>query len=97
MGTVNDVVKNPQHPYTQALFSAVPIPDPTLARKMQPLKLKSMEVGNLLDRKDGCPFFARCIYAHPECENTKMEFKESQGALVKCNYLNEVPKWTKKA
>ncbi|MCI2068984.1 MAG: ABC transporter ATP-binding protein [Bacilli bacterium] len=93
-GKVEDVVKNPQHPYTQALFSAVPVPDPKLARKSKPLKLKSMDVGNLLERKDGCPFFARCIYAHPECENKKIAFHDSMGAKVKCDYLSEVGKWT---
>jgi len=95
IGKVTDVVANPQHPYTQALFSAVPVPDPVIARKKHEIKLKSMEVGNLIDRNEGCPFYKRCVYAHPDCENEKQQFVESDNTLVKCKYLIEVPKWTR--
>lgn len=93
MGKVTDVIASPKHPYTQALFSAVPVPDPVIARKRREIKLKSMDVGNLLQRKDGCPFFARCVYSHEDCEDKVMEYTVSDGVCVKCDYLSEVPTW----
>lgn len=95
-GNVTDVIASPKHPYTQALFSAVPVPDPVIARQRREIKLKSMDVGNLLQRKDGCPFFARCVYAHDDCEDKSMDYTVSDGVKVKCDYLSEVPTWQTK-
>lgn len=93
IGGVTDVVAEPQHPYTQALFSAVPMPDPVAARQEREILLKSMDVGSLVNRKNGCPFFDRCVYAHPDCEHEPPEYVSSGKAMVKCKYLQEVVKW----
>lgn len=93
LGGVEKVIANPKHPYTQALLSAVPMPDPVMARQSRQITLKSMDVGNLLERKEGCPFYDRCVYAHPECEHQPPQYVESNGALVKCSHLSEVPVW----
>lgn len=93
IGGVSDVVAKPQHPYTQALFSAVPSPDPVAARQERELLLRSMDVGSLVDRKNGCPFYDRCVYAQADCENDPVEYVEAEQAMVKCKHLREVTKW----
>ena len=54
----------PVHPYTKALLSAIPIPDPRV--KMNKIPLKG-ELSSPIDPKPGCRFAKRCPYATPEC------------------------------
>lgn len=62
--TPKQLFKNPVHPYTQALLSAIPIPDPDV--KMERVALKG-ELTSPINVKPGCRFAKRCIYARPEC------------------------------
>lgn len=64
MGPTEDVIQSPLHPYTQALISAVPIPDPTLKR--QPIQLKG-DVPSPIDPKPRCRFYDRCPIATKYC------------------------------
>lgn len=96
MGAVQDVIKDPKHPYTQALFSAVPIPDPEISRVEKPVPIRSMEIGSLVNRKNGCPFYERCLYAKKDCENERFEHVCKDNVEVLCKHLDEVPKWTQK-
>ncbi len=92
LSSMKQLIESPKHPYTQALFSAVPVPDPNSAVHHKPLLLKSMELMNLEARKDGCPFYARCIYGQEQCLQKTIAYKNMEGAYVKC--INEgVPKW----
>lgn len=93
LGGVDEVIQNPRHPYTQALLSAVPMPDPVLARQEREILLKSMDVGNLIDRNSGCPFYDRCVYAKQDCECEMPEYVDLKTAKVKCKYLSEVRQW----
>lgn len=95
-GTVKDLIENPSHPYTQALFAAVPVPDPVLAKQQKELPIKSMDVGDLLNRNDGCPFYPRCPYGEDECRDNVIDYVNAGRVLVKCRNLRKVPKWEQK-
>lgn len=73
---------NPMHPYTQALISAIPIPDPNLSRKRIILE---GEVPSPLNPPMGCHFHPRCPVALEECRLHEPEFKEhNPGHWVAC-------------
>ena len=60
LGPTQRLIGDPQHPYTQALLSALPEADPLATRKKERLKLRSVDVPSLLDVPKGCPFHPRC-------------------------------------
>ncbi|MGD9112916.1 MAG: ABC transporter ATP-binding protein, partial [Desulfobacterales bacterium] len=66
--------KNPLHPYTQALLSAVPIPDPALSRENR-IILKG-DVPSPIDPPPGCSFNPRCLYAKDTCSQREPELRE---------------------
>lgn len=64
MGSVEDIFNNPCHPYTRALFSAIPsLTDPVF----RDAELLTGEVGSLKEKPDRCPFFHRCASQMPAC------------------------------
>lgn len=65
-GDADEVYSHPLHPYTAALMSAAPIPDPQLARKSKRIMLQG-EIPSPLDAPRGCPFAARCPKCREEC------------------------------
>ena len=69
---------HPLHPYTQALLSAVPIPDPEKEAKRQQLILKG-DVPNPANPPDGCHFHTRCSFATKTCEKEYPEFRDLGG------------------
>ncbi len=78
---------NPMHPYTQALLSAIPIPDPDTIVKKTILK---GELSSPINVKPGCRFAKRCIYAKPECEEKKPELKEIEvNHFVSCHLVKK--------
>jgi oligopeptide/dipeptide ABC transporter ATP-binding protein len=64
VGKTEDVFGNPRHPYTKALFAAVPQPAPGEARKMADLR---GEIGSPIDPPSGCRFHPRCPSAQADC------------------------------
>ena len=89
LGEIGNVIKNPRHPYTRALIKAVPIPDPDYAG-FEDLPLKSMELGSLENRSEGCSFYDRCLYSCQECKKKQTFVKTSTAEVLCCN-LADVP------
>ena len=71
----NELYENPLHPYTQALISAVPIPDPAVEAKRKPIILQG-EVPSPLNPPAGCVFHPRCTIATNECKQAVPELRE---------------------
>ncbi len=79
------IFKKPLHPYTEALLSAVPIPDPDMNRERIPL---SGEIPNPADPPAGCPFHTRCPYCTEKCASVMPEFTEREkGHFVACHMM----------
>ena len=85
-GTKEDIFKNPLHPYTKALFSAVPNPDPT--DKTQRIKLEG-DIPSPANPPKGCRFHTRCPYAKEVCKHVTPEYRECEpGHFAACHLLN---------
>jgi peptide/nickel transport system ATP-binding protein len=81
--------KNPLHPYTQALLSAVPIPDPSLQRANR-IILKG-DVPSPIDPPPGCSFHPRCLYARDTCRQSEPPLKEiNQEHFAACFFAGQV-------
>jgi len=70
----NELYENPKHPYTRALLTAVPIPDPKLARRRSIEGLVG-EVPSPINPPSGCRFRTRCRYADAKCAETRPELE----------------------
>jgi oligopeptide/dipeptide ABC transporter ATP-binding protein len=77
-----------RHPYTQALISAVPIPDPALKGDRMVL---AGDVPSQIKPPEGCPFHPRCPYAKDRCRQEEPEFREYQAGMNSaCHYIDEM-------
>lgn len=80
-----ELFKNPLHPYTKALLSAVPVPDPTLKRNRIILK---GDIPSPAKPPAGCKFHTRCPYAKERCTNEVPQYKDAgSGHFVACHLV----------
>lgn len=86
----DELYKHPLHPYTRSLLSAIPIPDPKLAKECCRIILEG-DVPSPLNPPSGCRFRTRCRYATVQCSIDEPEFKEvSSGHYVACHNLDKI-------
>ena len=71
----NELYTRPLHPYTEALLSAIPIPDPDRADARKRIPLEG-EIPNPIDPPSGCKFHTRCRYAEPRCREVVPELTD---------------------
>jgi len=81
MGDKEEIFSNPLHPYTQALMSAIPVPNPE--RKRTIIELKG-EVSSAINIPQGCRFNPRCPYADKKCKIEPELIPVKPGHLVAC-------------
>ncbi|WP_406242666.1 ABC transporter ATP-binding protein [Tissierella carlieri] len=83
-----ELYENPIHPYTKALLSAIPIPDPDIQRNKKRIMLEG-DVPSPINPKPGCRFVDRCPYATDKCRKETPKFEEVKpGHFVACHNYN---------
>jgi len=83
LGTTRDVISDPLHPYSQALISAVPIPDPSYKRPVPKIK---GEISQPIDPPPGCRFQTRCLQMMDICQANDTPLREAKpGHWVACH------------
>lgn len=88
LATRDELFSKPLHPYTKALLSAVPIPDPTVKRERIILK---GDIPSPANPPSGCTFHTRCPFAQETCKIQVPEFRELEpGHYVACHYAEEL-------
>ena len=84
-GSKDDIFSNPLHPYTDALFSAIPYPDPDM--KMDRVALNG-DIPSPANPPKGCRFHTRCPYATEICKTVAPEYKEHEpGHFAACHHI----------
>lgn len=85
----DSLYQRPLHPYTQALFSAIPVADPRLAQQSKRTILKG-ELPSPINMPDGCHFATRCPYATEECHKVNPKLREAErGHMVACHHFEK--------
>ena len=87
LGTSEEVFRDPIHPYTKALISAIPVADPELGRKTRRIPIEG-ELPSPMNVPRGCRFCTRCPHATDKCREERPEFREiTPGHFARCHIL----------
>lgn len=88
LGESYELNRNPIHPYTKTLLSAVPVPDPEKSRSRQRIMLEG-DIPSPINPPSGCRFHTRCPYATERCSQEMPQFKEHEpGHWAACHLLD---------
>ena len=85
LAPTEDLYKSPHHPYTNALLSEIPIPDPVLERKREQIIL-SGDIPNPVNPPSGCVFNTRCWKAQDKCRTTEPALMQIGASQVACHF-----------
>lgn len=92
IASADQLYQNPKHPYTQALISASPVPDPSVALGKKIILLEG-DLPSPLDPPSGCAFHTRCPIARESCAELKPVLEDAgDGHHVACLYASQSPK-----
>jgi len=87
LADAEEIYNHPLHPYSKSLISAVPVPDPKIARANERIVLHG-DIPSPLNAPSGCPFRTRCPHATAKCAEEMPAFREvSSGHFVACHLV----------
>ena len=90
LADADEIYNRPLHPYSKSLLSAVPIPDPKIARANKRIVLNG-DIPSPLNAPSGCPFHTRCPYATDICSQSMPAFEEiEKGHFIACHRAKEI-------
>ncbi len=96
LGEAEQIYQSPQHPYTRALISAVPVPDPNVERDRHRILLRG-DPPSPLNPPEGCSFHPRCAYATDHCSTSvPLLERQTDGRETACFNIETVEAMTKK-
>ncbi len=93
LGQASAVCTEPQHPYTQALLAAAPVPDPGIQQQRRLRRQQQLKQSSDMSAapEQGCPFAPRCRFAVQQCQDERPELRETDlGSLAACHRLEQV-------
>ena len=86
--SAKELFRHQYHPYTKALFSAIPVADPAAEKRRKRIKLEG-EIPSPINAPKGCKFCTRCAGAKPVCFEQAPPLREcAPGHLVACHCIN---------
>ena len=87
LAPTEELYQHPHHPYTQALLSAIPLPDPIMERKREQIILQG-DIPNPVNPPTGCVFNTRCWKAQEICRTSEPALVQLEASQVACHFPN---------